>query len=324
MPTAPLSTFPIFDTRRRQDFVDAVNANFHHGDVDVDSGPAFRAVYNAIDLGRVSLHGALVTNGVHIASGSNNGSVVLILMCVGEMHIRSGRSDVRCIPGGPMALLDFSRPTTIRQTGGFVNYTLRFTRQGLEDTLASLCGHPAGAPLVFRSPLDLSQPGTQRMARIAWQVAEAFGRDPGLGESTLLAARYEELLLSAMLTCLEHNHSGLLTREPKAAEPRAVKLAEAYIQANSHKPVRMAELAAVSGTGCRSLQMAFQKSRGYSPTRFLQECRLAKARDLLEQGGPGVSVLSVASACGFASQSFFARLYRQRFGEKPSETLRRP
>ncbi|WP_243313424.1 AraC family transcriptional regulator [Fundidesulfovibrio agrisoli] len=321
MPTAPLSAFPIFDTRKPQDFVDAVNANFHHGDIDVHSGPSFRAVYNAVDLGRVSLHGASLTNGVNIASASNNGSFVLILMCAGEMRIRSGRAEVRCRPGGPLALLDFSRPTTIRQTSGFVNYTLRFTRQGLEDSLAALCGRPAGMPLVF-SPPDPSRAGTQRMARIAWQVAEAFGCDPGLGESELLTARYEELLLSAMLTCMEHNHSHLLAKEPKAAEPRAVKLAEAYIQANSHKPIRMADLAAVTGTGCRSLQLAFQKSRGYSPSRFLQECRLAKAREMLVQAGPGVSVLAVASACGFASQSFFARLYRQRFGEKPSETLR--
>lgn len=137
MPTAPLSAFPMFDTSKRQDFVDAVNADFHHGDIDIHPGPSFRAVYNAIDLGRVSLHGAFVSSGVSIASASNNGSFVLILICAGEMHIHSGRADVRCMPGGPLALLDFSRPTTIRQSGGFVNYTLRFTRQGLENSLAA-------------------------------------------------------------------------------------------------------------------------------------------------------------------------------------------
>ncbi|WP_243439807.1 AraC family transcriptional regulator [Fundidesulfovibrio soli] len=318
-----MNAFPVFDTRVGQDFVDAVRRNFHHGDMDIDGGAPFRATYNAIDLGRVSLHGASVSTGFRISSGSNSGSFVLILMCSGEMDIRSGRAAVRCRPGGPLALLDFSRPTTVQQTSGFVNYTLRFTRQGLEDALAALCGRPAGAPLVFAPPADCGQPKPQRLARIAWQVAEAFGCDPGLGESALLTTRYEELLLSAMLTCLEHNHSSLIASEPRAAEPRAVKLAEAYIQANCHKPVRMTDLAAVTGTGCRSLQLAFKKSRGYSPTRFMQECRLAKAREQLAQAGPGVSVLSVATACGFASQSFFARLYRQRFGEKPSETLRR-
>jgi len=44
------------------------------------------------------------------------------------------------------------------------------------------------------------------------------------------------------------------------------------------------------------------------------------AREMLRRATPGATVLSVALACGFASQSFFGRLYRERFGEKPSET----
>ena len=40
MPSVPLNTFPIFDTRDGQDFVDAVRRDFHHGDMEIDGGRA--------------------------------------------------------------------------------------------------------------------------------------------------------------------------------------------------------------------------------------------------------------------------------------------
>jgi len=54
----------------------------------------------------------------------------------------------------------------------------------------------------------------------------------------------------------------------------------------------------------------------------MQECRLAKSRQMLKIALPGTTVLSVAHACGFASQGYFSKLYREKFGEKPSDTLR--
>jgi AraC-like DNA-binding protein len=322
MQTIPLSSFPILETSDSNVVVDAVRTYFHDADVDLQK-TNFRLIFNRLDLGRISLNGIGLSDGYRIKSEPMPDCFVLFLMLSGEKHVKSTQAVFSCRAGKLAALLDFSEPTALVQEKGYANLVLRFTRQGLEDSLVALTGQPVRTRLVFANPVDLSQPGPRRFARITRQVAEVFEKDPGLATSPLLAARYEELLLTAMLTCLEHNHGAALAREARPEAPKVVKLSEDFIEANADKPLRLADLADLTGTGLRSLQMAFKKHRGYSPSRFLQECRLAKARRILRQSEPGMTILSVAQACGFASQGFFSKLYRQRFGEKPSETLRR-
>ena len=136
----------------------------------------------------------------------------------------------------------------------------------------------------------------------------------------MLTTQYDQLLLAGLLTCLDHNARHLFEKAAPPAAPKVVALSEAYIEANADKPLRLTDLADLTGLGVRSIQLAFRKHRGYSPSAFLRECRLARARDMLRQADPGVTVLSVALACGFASQGLFARLYRKRYGETPSVT----
>jgi transcriptional regulator GlxA family with amidase domain len=62
---------------------------------------------------------------------------------------------------------------------------------------------------------------------------------------------------------------------------------------------------------------------GMTPTAFLRERRLELAREMLGDPGLATTVTSVALACGFGHLGEFSTLYRHRFGERPSDTLRR-
>ncbi|PWJ84560.1 helix-turn-helix protein [Pseudaminobacter salicylatoxidans] len=53
------------------------------------------------------------------------------------------------------------------------------------------------------------------------------------------------------------------------------------------------------------------------PSRYYLMLRLERARGLLRQ--TPMSILHVALASGFASQSYFARCYRANFGCLPSD-----
>jgi len=57
--------------------------------------------------------------------------------------------------------------------------------------------------------------------------------------------------------------------------------------------------------------------------RYLRNARFAKVRDALLRAEPEESVTVIAMACGFTHMSRFAVEYRHRFGERPSDTLRR-
>jgi transcriptional regulator GlxA family with amidase domain len=54
--------------------------------------------------------------------------------------------------------------------------------------------------------------------------------------------------------------------------------------------------------------------------QYVKRLRLEKARELLTDGGTKQSVTAVAFACGFLNLGHFARDYRNRFGELPSQT----
>ena len=56
---------------------------------------------------------------------------------------------------------------------------------------------------------------------------------------------------------------------------------------------------------------------------LLRRARLAQARADLEAPGRNTSVTNVAYDCGFSHLGRFAQEYARRFGESPSETLRR-
>jgi transcriptional regulator GlxA family with amidase domain len=81
-------------------------------------------------------------------------------------------------------------------------------------------------------------------------------------------------------------------------------------------------LSAMSAYGMKRLQ-TFKRVRGYSPAHLLLRRRLEQARDTLGAAGPDTTVTDVATGLGFFELGRFATRYRERFGERPSETLAR-
>jgi len=80
----------------------------------------------------------------------------------------------------------------------------------------------------------------------------------------------------------------------------------------------------VGGISTRALQTGFRRFRNTTPMTYLRAIRLELARtDLANAGSANSSVAIVANALGFGHLGRFARDYQQRFGELPSETLRR-
>ena len=71
----------------------------------------------------------------------------------------------------------------------------------------------------------------------------------------------------------------------------------------------------------RQLERQFSKYAGVSPLRFIKDCRLNKASQLLQVTDMGI--LDVAIACGFSSNSSFRSAFKQKFGVNPSDFVGR-
>ena len=102
-----------------------------------------------------------------------------------------------------------------------------------------------------------------------------------------------------------------------------VRAAEAYMAERAAELPAMAEVVRAAGASLRSLTEAFRKFRGTTPSQFLREQRLQGVRRDLQTALPGQTVAEIAAAWFYINKGDFVRLYRQRFGETPSRTLRR-
>ena len=101
-----------------------------------------------------------------------------------------------------------------------------------------------------------------------------------------------------------------------------VSIAGDYMRAHFEEPIAIADLARSIGVNLRSLQMAFRKHRGCSPRETLNRMRLEEVKRRLLDDRQAVSVSTAAFDCGFTHLGRFSTLYRETFGELPSETLR--
>ena len=108
------------------------------------------------------------------------------------------------------------------------------------------------------------------------------------------------------------------------SSPTAVRRAVAYLEEHANGAVSVPDVAAAARVSPRSLQSLFRRHLGVTPLAHLHAIRLEAARrDLLASGSEApATVHEVAARWGFGNSGRFARLYAERFGERPSETLR--
>lgn len=110
-----------------------------------------------------------------------------------------------------------------------------------------------------------------------------------------------------------------------STQPKLLEIV-AMMEANLEEPLCLDEVASYVSMSRRQLERLFQKNILCSPSRYYIKLRLTRARRLLKQSQ--MSIVEIASACGFVSTSHFSKCYREFFGipprcERTNETLER-
>src|SRR5438045_1702851 len=105
--------------------------------------------------------------------------------------------------------------------------------------------------------------------------------------------------------------------------PRSVRRAVDAMHADAGHTRSVTELAAVAGVSSRTLQRQFLAFLRKTPRTMLRDISFERARHELLQGSLGARVMDVALRCGFPHCGRFSIEYRRRYGETPSQTLKR-
>lgn len=126
-----------------------------------------------------------------------------------------------------------------------------------------------------------------------------------------------EGLLHSLLSCITEFEG---KQEGRDKLHPALRKAVELIESDFSIPVAMEQLAEECGISYTYLRKLFETQMNLSPMRYLQNCRMAHARQLLLDSY--LSVAEVGVKCGYSDSNYFSRLFHRIHSCTPGEYRR--
>ena len=295
----------------------------HQVVVDEDRAAEFRATYHGVLLRDVTLGYLDYATGVTVEVDELGADQLVIVPA-------SGTSTISCdgavVDASPVmaAVPEPGGAARIRCGADAAHLVVRLNRSALDVHLSRLLGRTLDRPLRFDPGFDLSSSAASRW-NFAVQMLHAELLDPSsLLHDGVGVGQLEEFVMSSLLYCHPSNYSEDLARSRRATVSAVVRRAREHIEQNLSRPLVVEDVAAAAEVSVRTLQNHFRADLQQTPMAYLRNRRLERVRaDLADaRPGAGVTVTDIALRWGFTHLGRFAVVYRNRFGESPSHTLR--
>lgn len=190
----------------------------------------------------------------------------------------------------------------------------------LRDYLHRVLGPDTDPATGSFSPVNLPEVVRGELEDIVTEIT-AMAEDPDTPftrESVRLG--YEERILDVIAAVILLGEDKRLDEMPRhEMRTKLVNACWNLARREEDRNLTIEDLCAETKASERVLRCAFQEMTGHSPSLFLRNHRLHKARRmLLDQAS---AVKEAAYSCGFTEMGRFSGYYRKLFGENPSETL---
>lgn len=202
---------------------------------------------------------------------------------------------------------------------------VRIERDAVERQLSRMLGRSLEGPIAFAGNADLTGDEAVRWHGAIQLLSSELMSPASLIRQGLGAGAIEELLISTLLYIQPSNYFDALRFARGRSGRSAVHRSVDYIEQHLAEPITLADLSRHAGASVRSIQVGFREDLGTTPVAYIIDRRLDKARETLMESLPtdGATVAMVAQRWGFTNPGSFAVRYRRRYGETPSQTLRR-
>lgn len=183
--------------------------------------------------------------------------------------------------------------------------------------------------VVFNSPWPALGAGTGRKVKLdrssyrdAWQLGELSKEKRQSHALSIVFHRMCMNLLGvkAFSSLEEPRVSG--SQSSDEYEGMMLQRAEAFMTSNLDHPLRLEEIASLTGVSRSTIDRLFRKKHGQSPCLFYRRLRLERAKVLIQKGDK--SITEVAIETGFASSQHFATQFKNHFKITPSQLYSQP
>ncbi|MEI5011305.1 AraC family transcriptional regulator [Streptomyces sp. PmtA] len=248
-------------------------------------------------------------------------ALTFVTMSAGLFERSAPGVDERFTAGDVLLVRPGGRPCFARHTETRCT-TVNLSAALLTEAAATADPRHPGLPRFLRS-IPSDGPLAGLWTRTQDFVAETLAS--GL-TSNLVLGQAGRLLAATALTVFPNTATagGPSPDGTRDASPGTLRRAIAFIDANAHTDISLADIAAAVYVTPRALQYAFRGHADTTPLTYLRRVRLAHAHADLGAADPGAgaTVAAIATRWGFAHQGRFAAAYRRMYGTSPGATLR--
>ncbi|MCV7409404.1 AraC family transcriptional regulator [Mycobacterium florentinum] len=234
------------------------------------------------------------------------------------------RGSVQDAGGGRVAVYLPEGHTTARWMAGTRMLGVKLDRNAVDDALSDALGRQVTSQIDLAPYLSTATAAGRGWISMLLLLYEQIARPDSLFNQPLVGLPFADSLIRGFLLAANHPDRDAVAADAPRPAPRTIRAALEIIDAEADQPLTVSVLAERSYVSVRSLQQGFRDYLDVSPMEYLRQVRLRRAHDMLLDSDPShVTVASVACRWGFTNPGRFATAHTQRYGESPSETLRR-
>ena len=216
--------------------------------------------------------------------------------------------------------IEIASPTAVE------TFVLWFPDGWAEDVLANSTRPDENlldAPEEPRGPAAFFERYTPHDQTVSPRIGElrAAFKGNALIEDTWLEEQLRKLLAAMLATqaCVKRQMESLPALRASTREElwRRVNRARDFLHAHLGDAVRLSEVAAVACLSPFHLLRTFHSAFGQTPHQYLNQCRMERAKFLLEK--TTVHVTAICLDCGFSSLGSFSALFHKSCGMSPRQ-----
>lgn len=271
--------------------------------------------------GDFDIWSGICRSGMEVSFSEPPDAFAIYLPLAGAMELDARGRQFVSTPGRLIAT-DLSQTRLLRLHSERSHIGIAFSRKAVTRQLSEMLDMPVVHDLDLFAECDMQSAAGAKLAAFGQLLWDNLANGPPENISARSTEYFFRTIMVAMLESVPHRYSALLERPVSPAMPRQVKRAIDYMIANIASPINVEDIAQASGVGVRSLQVAFQQFKETTPLNYLRQLRLESVRrEFIAGKHDRVSISDVARNWGFTHMGRFSALYREAFGEMPTETL---
>jgi AraC-like DNA-binding protein len=277
---------------------------------------------NFVSAGDLSIADCAYEGAISLRREAPSGKVIIFLPVEGDAIFNVGQEAIHSVPGRA-TILAAGRATGARLLGRRRHLGLFVDQARINAHLTRMFERTITGDADFHPYIDLTAGPGLLLQQLVTNLHRGLGGGGLLQESPLAVSALCDATVYLLLENFPHRYSNELTLPAPAPAPRHVKWAIDFMHAHIAEPISLSEIATAAKVSIRTLQQGFRQFRNTTPIAYLHEIRMVAARrDLLESGAKQ-AVADIALRWGFTHLGRFAAEYRKRFGQLPSQTLKR-